>query len=83
MKPQTEAQKVNAYQPYETQPGKQSLYDRSEYTVSIAVVLTKVHMHHAILSFSRKKVLTGGLAVHQSNVFEALEDSFHKNGGVC
>lgn len=83
LRPQREAQNIKVYRPYETQPGEQSLYDWSEYTVPIAAAITRVYVHLAILGFSRKKVYSGSLAVHQSDVFEALEDSFHQNGGVC
>jgi transposase len=83
LKPQRVSQNTKSYQPYETQPGEHFIYDWSEYAVAVGGATARVYVHPAILGFSRKKVFSGSLAVQQSDVLEALEESFHQNKGVC
>jgi transposase len=83
LKPEKEGQNTSAYRPYETRPGEQSQYDWSDYTVPIGGRLVKVYVHLNILGFSRRKQYSGSLSVQQSDVFEALEESFQETGGVC
>jgi len=83
LKPEREGQNTSAYRPYATRPGEQSQYDWSDYTVSIGGRLVKVYVHLHILGFSRHKQYNGSLSIQQSDVFEALEESFHAVGGVC
>jgi transposase len=71
------------YQRYETAPGEQMQYDWSDYTVVIDENLVKVHVHSTILGHSRYRVYSASLKVKQSDVFEALEESFWEFGGVC
>jgi transposase len=71
------------YQRYETAPGEQMQYDWADYTVMIDRRLVKVHVHSTILGYSRFRVYSASLKVKQSDVFEALEESFREFGGVC
>jgi transposase len=71
------------YQRYETAPGEQMQYDWSDYTIMISGNLVKVHVHSTILGHSRYRVYSASLKVKQSDVFEALEESFWEFGGVC
>ena len=71
------------YQRYETAPGEQMQYDWSDYTIMIGGELVKVHVHSTILGHSRYRVYSASLKVKQSDVFEALEESFREFGGVC
>ncbi len=45
--------------------------------------LVKVHVHSTILGHSRYRIYSASLKVKQSDVFEALEESFWEFGGVC
>jgi hypothetical protein len=58
-------------------------YDWSDYRVMIGDNLVKVHVHSTILGFSRYRIYSASLKVTQSDVFEALEESFHEFGGLC
>ena len=70
------------YQPYETAPGEQALFDWSEYTVLLAGVLTKVYVFIFLLGFSRYCIYQASLSQTQSSVFEAIETSLWHIGGV-
>lgn len=70
------------YQSYETAPGEQSQFDWSPYTVTIDQLLTRVYVFSYINGFSRYTVFEASLSVHQSSVFEALENGFYESGGV-
>jgi hypothetical protein len=83
LKPEKVGQNTDAYRPYETHPGEQSQYDWSDYTVLIGGKLVKVYVHFNISWFSRRKQYNGSLSVLQMDVFESLEESFHKIKGVC
>jgi transposase len=76
LRPQREAQAAEAFQPYQTRPGEQSLYDWAEYRVPIAESIQRVYVHQSILGYSRYKVFDASLGVHQGDVFCALEDGF-------
>lgn len=71
------------YQHYETAPGEQMQYDWAEYTLMLGDKLVKVYVHSTILGSSRYRVYDGSLGIKQSDVFEALEQSFREFGGVC
>jgi transposase len=81
LKSSTPGQRV--YQRYETAPGEQMQYDWSDYTIMVGDNLVKVHVHSTILGYSRYRVYSASLNVNQSDVFEALEESFWEFGGVC
>jgi transposase len=82
LKPQREAQTVRAFQPYQTKPGEQMQYDWAEYRVPIGETISRVYVHQCILGYSRYKVFDASLAVHQSDVFTALEDAFVELSGL-
>lgn len=73
----------NAYKSYETAPGEQMQFDWAHYTVSIAGELVKIYIHQTILGYSRYKFFDVTLSITQSDVLNALEESFHLFGGVC
>jgi len=73
----------NAFMRYETEPAEQMQYDWSEYVVPIANNSVKIYVHLNILGFSRYKFYDVSLSITQSDVFTALEESFHTFGGVC
>lgn len=70
------------FTPYETNPGVQSQFDWSPYTVIIAGELTKVIVFSYINAFSRYIIFEGSLTENQGAVFEAMENSFTESGGV-
>lgn len=70
------------FTPYETNPGVQSQFDWSPYTVTIAGELTKVIVFSYINAFSRFIIFEGSLTENQGAVFEAMENSFTESGGV-
>lgn len=82
LKPQREAQTARAFQPYQTKPGEQAQYDWAEYRVPIGEIISRVYIHQCILGYSRYKVFDASLAVHQSDVFTALEDAFIELKGL-
>ncbi len=73
----------NAYKSYETAPGEQMQFDWAHYTVSIGGELTKIYIHQTILGYSRYKFYSVTLSITQSDVLNALEESFIFFGGVC
>ena len=73
----------NAYKSYETAPGEQMQFDWAHYTVSIGGELIKIYVHQTILGFSRYKFYSVTLSMTQSDVLNALEESFIFFGGVC
>lgn len=73
----------NAYKSYETAPGEQMQFDWAHYTVSISGELVKIYIHQTILAYSRYKFFDVTLSITQSDVLNALEESFHLFGGVC
>ena len=73
----------DAYKSYETAPGEQMQYDWAHYTLPIGNELVKVYIHQTILGYSRYKFLDVSLSITQSDVFNALEESFSFFGGVC
>jgi transposase len=81
IKSTTPGQRV--YKRYETAPGEQMQYDWSDYSVMLDDKLVKIHVHSTILGSSRYRVYSASLHVKQSDVFEALEESFWEFGGVC
>lgn len=58
-------------------------FDWAHYTVSIAGELVKIYIHQTILGYSRYKFFDVTLSITQSDVLNALEESFHLFGGVC
>jgi len=73
----------NAYKSYQTAPGEQMQFDWAHYTVSIADKLVKIYIHQTILGYSRYKCYSATLSITQSDVLNALEESFIFFGGVC
>jgi len=73
----------DAYKSYETAPGEQMQFDWAHYTVSIGGELVKIYIHHTILGYSRYKFFDVSLSITQSDVLNALEESFTLFGGVC
>lgn len=73
----------NAYKSYQTAPGEQIQFDWAQYTVNIADNLVKVYIHQTILGYSRYKCYSVSLSITQSDVLNALEESFIFFGGVC
>jgi len=73
----------NAFKSYETAPGEQMQFDWAHYTVSIAGELVKIYIHQTILGYSRYKYFGVTLSITQSDVLNALEESYHLFGGVC
>ncbi len=73
----------NAYKSYETKPSEQMQFDWAHYTVSIAGQLTKIYIHQTILGYSRYKFYNATLSMTQSDVLNAIEESFVFFGGVC
>jgi len=82
-KSEKELGKTRSFKPYETMPGEQMLFDWSEYSVNLGGIITKVYVHLTILGNSRYKVFNASLSVKQSDVFDALEESFYEIGGTC
>lgn len=72
-----------AYKSYETAPGEQMQFDWAHYTVSIGKELVKIYIHQTILGYSRYKFYSATLSMTQSDIFNALEESFVYFGGVC
>lgn len=83
LKPKKEAASAKAYKSYSTDPGEQMQYDWAEYVVQIDHVSVKIYVHQSILGHSRYKFFDVSLSINQSDVFTALEESFHLYGGVC
>ncbi len=73
----------HAFKSYETNPGEQMQYDWAEYVVQIDSYSVKIYIHQTILGFSRLKFYDVSLSITQSDVLNALEESFHFFGGVC
>lgn len=73
----------NAFKSYETVPGEQMQFDWAHYTVPIGGELVKIYIHHTILGYSRYKFFDVSLSITQSDVLNALEESFSLFGGVC
>ena len=71
------------FTPYETEPGEQSQFDWSPYTVQIEGNLTNIYVYSYINSFSRYQILEVSLSQNQGAIFEALENSMIESGGVC
>lgn len=80
---ETSKNNPNAYKSYETAPGEQMQFDWAHYTVSISGELVKIYIHQTILAYSRYKFFDVTLSITQSDVLNALEESFHLFGGVC
>ena len=83
LKGEKEMGSSKSYKPYETMPGEQMQYDWSEYSIKLGGELTKVYVHLTILGNSRYKIYNASLSIRQSDVFDALEESFYELGGVC
>ena len=73
----------NAFKSYETAPGEQMQFDWAHYTVPISGELVKIYIHQTILGYSRYKFFDVTLSITQSDVLNALEESYHLFGGVC
>jgi transposase len=73
----------NAFKSYETAPGEQMQFDWAHYTVPIGGEVVKIYIHQTILGYSRYKFFSVTLSITQSDVLNALEESFHLFGGVC
>lgn len=73
----------NAFKSYETAPGEQMQFDWAHYTVPISGELVKIYIHQTILGYSRYKFFDITLSITQSDVLNALEESYHLFGGVC
>jgi len=72
-----------AFKSYETAPGEQMQFDWAHYTVRIGGELVKIYIHQTILGYSRYKCFEVTLSITQSDVLNALEESFTLFGGVC
>jgi transposase len=72
-----------SFQPYETAPGEQALYDWSPYTVVIGDLLTKIFVYCYLLGYSRYRVYEVSLSEEQGSVFESLEAGIGQSGGVA
>ena len=72
-----------SFQPYQTAPGEQALYDWSPYTVVIGDVLTKIFVYCYLLGYSRYRVYEVSLSEDQGSVFESLEAGIGQSGGVA
>ena len=72
-----------AFKSYETDPSEQMQFDWAHYTVPIGREIVKIYIHQTILGFSRLKFYDVTLSITQSDVLNALEESFHFFGGVC
>jgi len=83
LKPKRDAQRAQAFQPYETKPGEQMQYDWTEYRVPIGEAVSRVYVHLAILGYSRYKCFDASLCVSQGDVFYALEESFFAFQGLA
>ncbi|MBU0472542.1 MAG: IS21 family transposase [Bacteroidetes bacterium] len=70
------------FEPYETNPGEQSQFDWSPYTVRICGELTKIILFSYINGFSRYIVLEVSLTENQGAVFEAIEKGMIESEGV-
>jgi transposase InsO family protein len=70
------------FQRYETKPGEQAQFDWSEYTVMIGTTLTRVYVFCCILGHSRFRIYEASLSQTMASVFEAMENSFIRFGGV-
>lgn len=73
----------NAFKSYETVPGEQMQFDWAHYSVIIGGELVKIYIHQTILGYSRYKFFDVTLSITQSDVLNALEESYHLFGGVC
>ena len=73
----------HAFKSYETAPGEQMQFDWAHYTVPISGELVKIYVHQTILGYSRYKCFDVSLSITQSDVLNALEESFSMFGGVC
>ena len=73
----------SAFKSYETNPGEQMQYDWAEYVVQIDSYSVKIYVHQTILGFSRLKFYDVSLSIAQSDVLNALEESFYFFGSVC
>ncbi len=73
----------NAFKSYETAPAEQMQFDWAHYTVPIGGEVVKIYIHQTILGYSRYKFFSVTLSITQSDVLNALEESFHLFGGVC
>lgn len=71
------------FRPYETEPGEQSQFDWSPYSVQIEGSLTNIIVYSYINSFSRYQILEVSLSQNQGAIFEALENSMIESVGVC
>jgi transposase len=71
------------FTPYETEPGEQSQFDWSPYSVQIEGSLTNIIVYSYINSFSRYQILEVSLSQNQGAIFEALENSMIESGGAC
>lgn len=67
---------------FETEPGKQAQFDWSPYTVIIGGKLMRVIVFRLIFGYSRLQCLYVSLDETQCSIFEAIEDSFWRAGGV-
>lgn len=83
LKPKKESASARAFRSYSTDPGEQMQYDWAEYIVQIDHTSVKIYVHQTILGYSRYKSFDVSLSINQSDVFTALEESFHLYGGVC
>jgi transposase len=73
----------NAFKSYETAPGEQMQFDWAHYTVPLGGEIVKIYIHQTILGYSRYKSFSVTLSITQSDVLNALEESFTLFGGVC
>jgi transposase len=73
---------TKTFKPYETDPGEQSQFDWSPYTITIYGILTKVYVYSYILGFSRYRIYEASLSQTLGSVLDALETSILETGGV-
>jgi len=66
----------------ETGPGEQLQYDWKEWKLPVAGRTVLIHIHEAILAFSREKYYTFSLTIKEADVIRAIHEALTCFGGV-